>query len=58
MKTLNRYQLEPQRIHYPTRHYHLNYNLDKPEEKKTIYEKMFFDNLTNKIEAEKLQPPL
>jgi len=30
----------------------------KPEEKKSIYEKIFFDKISNVIEAEKLNPPL
>ena len=58
MKALNKYQLEPQRYHYPQRYIHLETTAPKPEEKKTVYEKIFFDKISNKIEAEKLNPPL
>jgi hypothetical protein len=30
----------------------------KPEEKKTIYEKIFFDKIENKVEGEKLDKPI
>ena len=55
---LDKYKLEKAYIHYPSRPYHLEYKLEKPEEKKSVYEKIFFDNINNKIEAEKLNPPL
>ena len=55
---LDKYKLEPQYVHYPSRPYHLEYQLEKPEEKKSVYEKIFFDNITNKVEAEKLNPTL
>ena len=58
MKTLNKYKLEPERIHYPQKPFHLEYRVPKPEEKKSIYEKIFFDKIGNKVEAEKLRPPL
>ncbi|CDW72165.1 UNKNOWN [Stylonychia lemnae] len=58
IKTLNKYQLEPQRYHYPQRHVHIEHTVPKPEEKKSIYEKLFFDKISNVIEAEKLNPPL
>ncbi len=46
-----------QRMHYPSNPVHLDYKYEKPDEKKTIYEKMFFDNIGNKIEAEKIEKP-
>ena len=58
MKTLNKYQIEPQRYHYPQRHIHLETQAPKPEEKKSIYEKIFFDKISNVVDSEKLNPPL
>lgn len=59
MKALNKYSLVPEKIHYPSKPFHLEYTAaDKPEEKKSIYEKIFFDNVSNKVESEKLNPPI
>ena len=37
---------------------HLFYRSKKPETTKTLYEKIFFDNIHNKIEAERLEKPI
>lgn len=37
---------------------HIEHTAPKPEEKKSIYEKIFFDKISNVIESEKLNPPL
>ena len=42
---LDTYKLDKQYIHYPSRPYHLEYKMEKPEEKKSVYEKIFFDNV-------------
>jgi len=45
-------------VGYPVKPQHLEYRHEKPEEKKTVYEKIFFDKIENKIEAEKLDKPI
>lgn len=57
-KALNKYKPTHEKIGYPEKPRHLEYKTPKPQEKKTIYEKMFFDNIENKVEAEKLDVPI
>ena len=57
-KALEKYKPDRRKAAYPVKPRHLEYRFEKPEEKKTIYEKMFFDKIENKIEGERMEVPL
>ena len=57
-KALDKYKPENKKASYPVKPRHLEYRDAKPIEKKTIYEKMFFENIENKIEGERMEAPL